>query len=132
VSGKSDFSGAGAAGGTPFGLNFGWETTLNSGAEVIGEIIGLRGEINKSDIVITGEGRFDQQSAQGKVVGLIQEITKEYEKRLLLCVGSSTLDFPSNYLSGVILEDLASNRTAAMSEAIKWLEEAGEVLALQV
>ena len=49
-----------------------------------------------------------------------------------LCVGSSALDFSSNHLSGVTLEDLAGNKTAAMSEAIKWLEEAGEVLALQV
>ncbi|MEJ6626333.1 MAG: glycerate kinase [Actinomycetes bacterium] len=132
VSEKIDFPGAGAAGGTSFGLNLGWGSSLNSGAKVVAKIIGLREEINESDIVITGEGRFDQQSAEGKVVGLIQELSEEYKKKVLLCVGSSALNFPLNHLSGVILEDLAGSKAAAMSDALKWLDKAGKVLALQV
>lgn len=127
-----DFAGAGAAGGTSFGLNVGWGTSLNSGAKVIAEVIGLQEEINNSDIVITGEGRFDQQSAQGKAVGLIQELSAEYKKRVLLCVGSSAIDFSSNHLSGVVLEELAGSKEEAMSESLQWLVKAGELLALQV
>ena len=132
VSEKNDFAGAGAAGGTSFGLNFGWDTSLNSGAKVIAELVELREEINKSDIVITGEGKYDQQSAQGKVVGLIQELSAECKKKTLLCVGSSDVDFPSNHLSGVVLEDLAGSKEAAMSESLQWLVKAGELLAQQV
>ena len=132
ISAKADFPGAGAAGGTSFGLNFGWGSSLSYGAKVVGELMGLREEIRDSDIVITGEGRFDQQSTQGKVVGLIQEITNEYKKRSLLCVGTTELKFQRNNLSGVTLEDLAGSKAAAMAEPIKWLEMAGEALAQQV
>ena len=132
VSGKEDFAGAGAAGGSAFGLNYGWGTSLDSGAKIISEVMGLHKEINESDVVITGEGRFDQQSAQGKVVGLIQELAAQHKKRVLLCVGSTDLDFSSNQLSGVVLEQLAGSKDAAMTESIKWLERAGEELALQV
>ncbi len=132
VTAQIDFSGAGSAGGTSFGMNFGWGSTLASGSQTVGEILGLREEISAADIVITGEGRFDNQSAQGKVVGLIQEISKEHEKRLLLCVGSSALDFSSHHLSGEILEEIAGSAEKAISEPLKWLEQAGELLALKV
>jgi glycerate kinase len=132
VSANKDFPGAGAAGGTAFGLNYGWKTSMDSGAKVVSEIMGLQREIKESDVVITGEGRFDQQSAQGKVVGLIQGLAAQHKKRSLLCVGSTTVDFSSNQLTGVVLEELAGSTAAAMSESIKWLEQAGEELALQV
>jgi hypothetical protein len=42
------------------------------------------------------------------------------------------VDFSSNQLTGVVLEELAGSTAAAMTESIKWLEQAGEELALQV
>ncbi|WP_268760428.1 glycerate kinase [Arthrobacter sp. Leaf337] len=59
-------SGSGAAGGTAFGLAA-WGATITAGAPAVGREIGLPGQIADGDIVITGEGRYDGQSAAGKV-----------------------------------------------------------------
>ena len=55
--------GAGAAGGTGFGL-LAWGASLVPGAVAVAEAAGLPGAIAAADLVITGEGRFDGQSAQ--------------------------------------------------------------------
>ncbi len=60
--------GAGAAGGTAYGLGA-WGGVIEPGATVISELTGLTAEAATADLVITGEGRFDTQSLAGKVVG---------------------------------------------------------------
>ena len=62
--------GAGAAGGTAFGLlsvasRF-RSVTLVPGVEVVMDETGLRDKVASADLVITGEGRIDAQTAFGK------------------------------------------------------------------
>lgn len=62
--------GAGAAGGTAFGLlsiadRFG-SVRLVPGVDVVMEETGLRDKLAGADLVITGEGRIDEQTAFGK------------------------------------------------------------------
>lgn len=65
-----DEPGAGAAGGLGAAL-LALGGRRESGASVIAERTGLAGQIAGSDLVITGEGRFDEQSLHGKVVGAL-------------------------------------------------------------
>ena len=59
--------GAGAAGGLAYGLILLGGTRV-AGIETVLEIVNLDDEINKADLVITGEGCLDDQSLHGKVI----------------------------------------------------------------
>ena len=68
-----DEPGAGAAGGLGFGLMSFAGARLVPGFEWIADLIGLRRRIAEADLVITGEGRLDGQSLEGKgPVGVAQ------------------------------------------------------------
>lgn len=126
ISGRDDFPGAGAAGGTPFGLSLAWNIEIASGAEVVATIIGLEAAISRCDLVITGEGRLDSQSFYGKVLGTVTDLAARYEKRTLYCVGGSEKSLGE---IGVALEDLAPTLDEAMTHPTEWLVEAGAELA---
>ena len=129
VSGQPDFPGAGAAGGTPYGLSIAWDITMKSGALAIATLIGLSESIQEADLVITGEGRLDLQSAYGKVVGAITELAKSAGKEIVYCVGSSEIELGE---SGVALVDIAPSLNDAISDPRRWLIQAGRELALRV
>ena len=58
----------GAAGGLAAGLALFADATLRHGMELFDELTGLERQIQRSNLVITGEGQLDVQSALGKVV----------------------------------------------------------------
>jgi glycerate kinase len=126
VSGAPDFAGAGAAGGTPFGLNLPWKVEIESGALAIAGMIGVEPAIWNCDLVITGEGRLDAQSFFGKVVGTITELTLKAQRNVLYCVGSSEEPLDEK---GIALTELAPTAQEAMESAEKWLISAGAELA---
>ena len=64
-----DVPGAGAAGGLAAGLMGFANATLRSGILLVAEALKLPEAIAAADLVLTGEGRLDGQSAQGKTVG---------------------------------------------------------------
>jgi glycerate 2-kinase len=60
--------GAGAAGGLGYGLMAFLGARLRPGVEVVMEAVGLRECMSRTDLLITGEGKFDAQSLSGKTV----------------------------------------------------------------
>jgi glycerate kinase len=62
----NDEPGAGAAGGLGFGLLSFCGARLRPGVEVVMEAVNLQERIGRADLVITGEGSFDEQSLHGK------------------------------------------------------------------
>lgn len=62
-----DVSGAGAAGGLAAGLLICAPTVLQSGADLVLDALGAQTLLEKADLVLTGEGSFDLQSANGKI-----------------------------------------------------------------
>jgi glycerate kinase len=62
----NDEPGAGAAGGLGFGLLSFCGARLRPGVEVVMSAVGLQERIARADLVITGEGSFDEQSLRGK------------------------------------------------------------------
>ena len=132
ISGGSDFPGAGAAGGTAFGLRTFLGATIKSGSQSISEITGLESALASSDYIVTGEGQFDTQSVDGKVVGNLLAMAHNHQKKILLCVGNSSLDFADEGLTGIRLIDIAESVEDAMTNAMTWLEKAGALLALKI
>lgn len=69
--------GTGAAGGIAAGLMTFFDVQLKSGTELIIEASGIKKELIAAQYVITGEGKIDQQTAEGKVVQHIAKLARE-------------------------------------------------------
>ncbi|GHH44290.1 glycerate kinase [Lentzea cavernae] len=124
LGGHRDAPGSGAAGGTAFGLATAWGARLVPGAPHVADAVGLPAAVEWADLLITGEGRLDEQSWSGKVVG--NAIASAGQ--VALVVGSRATEVPGG-IDCVTLTDLAGDVRQAMRDPARWLAEAGEVLA---
>lgn len=88
----ANIPGAGAAGGMGAGCRVFLNARLIPGIDYLIESIGLEDEIEKADVIITGEGGFDMQSLQGKVVGHIAELAKKHGKKIHVICGECLLE----------------------------------------
>jgi glycerate kinase len=85
-----DTPGAGAAGGLGFGLLSFCGASVRPGFDVVAELVGLKAAIERADIVITGEGRLDEQTLEGKVPDGVARMARESGKRVYAIVGASS------------------------------------------
>jgi glycerate kinase len=119
--------GAGAAGGTGFGL-LAWGALLVSGATTIADAVGLDAALSRADLVVTGEGRYDAQTDSGKAPAVVAARADAAGVPLALVAGAITA--PAAGASAAIsLTDLAGTSAAAIADPITWLTEAGRRLA---
>ncbi|KYZ76538.1 glycerate kinase [Anaerosporomusa subterranea] len=79
--------GAGAAGGLGAGLLFFTAAALRPGVEIVLETVGFRTMVEAADLVITGEGRTDFQTAFGKAPVGVAKIAKEFRKPVICLSG---------------------------------------------
>ena len=79
--------GAGAAGGLGFALQTFLNGKMLPGAEVLLGRTNIENEISVSDLVITGEGSIDAQTAMGKAPARIAAIAKRYDKPVIALAG---------------------------------------------
>ncbi|WP_270887127.1 glycerate kinase [Pedococcus sp. 5OH_020] len=129
LGGEPNTSGAGAAGGSAYGLMAGWGARLVPGAQAIAELVGLREAFEGADLVITGEGRFDSQSLGGKVVGHVIELARTRDIPAVVVAGS-VLDAPETPGVRVVsLTETAGSTKAAMADPAVWLEGCARDLA---
>jgi glycerate kinase len=84
----ADVPGAGAAGGAGAGLIAFLDARLVPGAPLVVEASGFDAELEGADLVITGEGRADAQTAYGKAPGEVAKRAKEARIPVLLIAGS--------------------------------------------
>ncbi|WP_238009372.1 glycerate kinase [Dactylosporangium sp. AC04546] len=122
-------AGSGAAGGTAYGLSALWSATIVPGAPVIATAAGLPDAIGRADLVVTGEGRFDLQSRQGKCVGHVLETARTAAVPVHLAVGELAARPPAGVVATAELTGLAGSALAARTDARRWLVAAGRTLA---
>ncbi|MEM7147668.1 MAG: glycerate kinase [Verrucomicrobiota bacterium] len=84
--------GSGAAGGLGWGLMVFCGASLRPGFEMVAEAIGLEARIRGVDLVVTGEGRIDAQSAMGKAPGGVAALAREHGKPVLAVGGAISLE----------------------------------------
>ncbi|MDD6743730.1 MAG: glycerate kinase [Roseburia porci] len=87
---NSDFPGAGAAGGLGFAFHVFLNAALEPGIDIVLEETHLEDFIKNSDIVITGEGRLDDQTAMGKAPVGVARIAKRYDLPVIALSGCVT------------------------------------------
>jgi glycerate kinase len=114
--------GSGAAGGAGYGFATVWGATMTSGADRIAELSGLEAALAGADIVITGEGRFDEQSVAGKAVGRLLERAAAH--RVTAGVIAGQVSVPTGVWTAS-LEELAGSIDAALDDPVRWLRLAG-------
>ncbi len=85
-------SGAGAAGGLGFALMAFCRAKFASGIDIVLDVCGFEKELKDASLVITGEGRIDGQSINGKVLYGIGMRAKEYHVPVIAFGGSVMSD----------------------------------------
>ena len=126
LGGEPEHPGAGAAGGTAYGLAAVWGASIASGADYVAALTGLDHALAGADVVITGEGRFDAQSMTGKVVGRVLAAAAH---RSVVIAGSLAHPPPD---AGYSLSELAGSRDAALTQPEFWIERATEIAAREL
>jgi glycerate kinase len=84
----ADVPGAGAAGGAGAGLLAFLDAELLPGAPLVVDATGLDAHLAGADLVITGEGQIDEQTAYGKAPGEVAKRAKAAGVPVLLLAGS--------------------------------------------
>jgi glycerate kinase len=85
-----DVPGAGAAGGTAFGLMTAAGAKLLPGFDLVSAWLDLEAKLAAADIVITGEGRFDESSLEGKGPGAVAACALALGKTVHVFAGQVT------------------------------------------
>ncbi len=86
--------GAGAAGGLGAGLVAFAGARLQSGVDIVAEAVGLARRLHGADLVLTGEGRFDAQSAAGKVPVGVARLAERAGVPVVCIPGQADADAP--------------------------------------
>ncbi|RQP11492.1 MAG: glycerate kinase [Microbacteriaceae bacterium] len=128
LGGDRDSPGAGAAGGTAYGLVTAWGAHMVSGSAAVSALTGLDDAIPAADLVVTGEGRVDAATAAGKVAGAILRRAEDAGVPVALVAGAIDSGAASGIPAASLVE-LAGTAEAAMTEATRWIERAGAALA---
>ena len=97
----SNCAGAGAAGGLGFAFLSYLNAELTSGVELILDTIDLERDLKNSDIVVTGEGRLDRQTAMGKAPVGVAKRAKKYGTKVVAFAGSVTAEARSCNQAGI-------------------------------
>lgn len=84
--------GSGAAGGLGFAFISYLNAQLIKGVDLVIEAIELEDEIKDADLVVTGEGRLDQQTIMGKAPIGVAKLAKKYNKKVIAFAGAVTPD----------------------------------------
>lgn len=126
VGGDAAAPGAGAAGGSGFGLAAMWGARIVPGARYLAGLTGADGALEGADLLITGEGSFDGQSLTGKVVGTLVELAGEHAVPVHVIAGRVALETD---LATTSLTDLAGSADAAMTATAHWVREAAAAAA---
>ncbi|MPY93829.1 MAG: glycerate kinase, partial [Acidimicrobiia bacterium] len=87
----TELEGAGAAGGLAGGLAA-VGAQLRSGFDLVAEELDLAEHLVGADLVVTGEGFFDRQSLDGKVVGGVEALARRLGVPVLVVCGDADVD----------------------------------------
>lgn len=133
----ADLPGAGAAGGTTSALLGFTRAVVRPGVEVVAELVGLADALEAADLVITGEGRADEQTLQGKTAMGVATLARPRNTPVaLLCgglgPGSEALDAVTALTVVQPIVDRPLDLPDAMADTDRLLQAAAARLARTV
>jgi len=132
----ADLPGAGAAGGTTAGLLGFTNALLRPGVQVVAELVGLASRLAEADLVITGEGRADEQTLSGKAALGVARLAPRAVPVVLLCgalgPGAAALEATGVFALVQPVPDRPMALDDAMGDSQRLVENAAERLARSV
>src|SRR5256884_4228878 len=123
-----DVPGAGAAGGLGAGLLAFLDARLVSGAELVLPAVGLAERIAGADLVVTGEGRVDQQSGYGALPGELTAAARRAGVPVVAVAGSLGAGHETLGLDAIAVASEGVPIAQAMREPLPLIERAAESL----
>lgn len=124
-----EMPGGGAAGGLAAGLVAFLGARLRPGVEVVMEAVRLPERIARADLVITGEGKLDEQSMRGKTVAGVARAAKEARVSVLAMCGRAEVR-PEGVQVASLVDRFGEER--ALGDTRMALEDLAEELAVRV
>jgi glycerate kinase len=124
-------AGSGAGGGLGFAAMAVLGAVQESGARVIMEKVDLEEHLATADLVVTGEGSFDDQSLNGKITGQVLAMAARHNVPSLVVCGVEALatrDVLADYtvISVIALSECEPDLTRSIANARALLVRAGE------
>lgn len=127
--------GAGAAGGIGAGL-LALGGRCESGAAIIAQHTRLSDDLDNAELIVTGEGRFDEQSLHGKVVGFLADAARPRGIPVVVLAGQVGLDNATVRSSGIMaalsIADHAGSVRLAQADAANQLMGLASVVAARL
>ena len=115
--------GAGAAGGLGAGVLAFLNGVLLPGIDAIMDLTGLEKHLPTADLVLTGEGRLDRQTLQGKLIRGITRKASLYHKPVIALCGAVELDLPEIENLGLSAAFAIGRRPQTLSGAMSQTAE---------
>ncbi|MFP8963805.1 glycerate kinase [Streptomyces nanhaiensis] len=125
--------GAGAAGGVGYAALAALEASFRPGIEVLLEVLGFAGALERADLVITGEGSLDAQTLRGKAPAGVAAAARRAGRPVVAVCGRLAIGEDELRAAGIeaayALTDLEPDPAVCMAQAGPLLERAAERLA---
>jgi glycerate kinase len=124
--------GTGAAGGIGASLVAFLGATFRSGVDLVMEAVGFGKRLRAADLVVTGEGTFDEQSLRGKVAGAVLVAAAAAGVPAVVLCGRATVTRPGATVRSLVERFGVEAATGAAAErladlAAETAEELGRV-----
>ncbi|MDP9803505.1 glycerate kinase [Acinetobacter calcoaceticus] len=120
---KRDEAGSGAAGGLGFAAKSYLNAEFKAGVEVVAELNQLASKISNADWVITGEGKFDRQTLNGKTVFGVSRVAKMKNIPVIVIAGTLGEGYQALYEHGVTAAFSLTNGPITLEQACQHASE---------
>jgi len=119
----SEIPGAGAAGGMGAAVISVLKGDLRRGIEIVLDYTNFDKHIEDADLIITGEGRIDEQTAYGKAPVGVAGRAKRFSVPVIAIGGSVSSDYSAVYEKGIDAVFSITTRPMTLEEAYRVAEE---------
>lgn len=115
----ADLKGAGAAGGMGAGAIAFLNAKLVRGIDFVLDATGFENVLKNADLVITGEGKLDRQSLDGKLVRGVAKLAKKHKIPVIAFCGKLEIEAEQINQLGLLAAFSISQKPSSLEEAIK-------------
>ncbi|MDX9975449.1 MAG: glycerate kinase [FCB group bacterium] len=118
-----DVPGAGSAGGLGAGVLAFGGGKLRRGIEIVDEATGLEERLSRADLVITGEGGLDYQTAHGKTPVGVAQLAKRHGVPVVALAGRLGEGYRTVYEHGIDAAFAIGSEPMSLAEAIERVDD---------
>lgn len=114
----AEVPGAGAGGGIAAAMLAFLGGRLRPGSEIVADAVGLDAAVRDADLVITGEGRIDSQSVNGKTPVGVARVAKRHDKPVIAIGGCLAPDAAAVHAHGIDATFSTVRKACTTAEAL--------------